>query len=283
VLELLALAADRDDLNAELIATGAGASDFDFVNGWYRMNTYGWALGFLGGLVNVESGNAVATQCDLLAADPYDPRRRAPGLGLDQVDLARAEAACREAREANPQDVRATYQLARVIYSDAKRDAEFLPLAKAAADQGVAEAYSLIASTLDAKKDARGRRAYQAAAQRSVIESFPILYPFLAKRAASDRDQRGLEWYAENAAALGVPEAHLVLAEASGDPVVRRVHLGIASRLWMQAGDWVAAQTVLNQAAAATLTAEQSGEAEARVGAWVPETLITLPDDIGSS
>ena len=40
VLELLALAADRDDLNAELIAAGAGPSDFEFVNGWYRMSTY---------------------------------------------------------------------------------------------------------------------------------------------------------------------------------------------------------------------------------------------------
>ena len=221
---VLALAADRDDLNAELIAAGAGPSDFEFVNGWYRMSTYvmgariPWRTG-----ERAETGNPIATQCDLLAADPYDAKRRAPGLGLYQVDLARAEAVCREASEANPRDVRATYQLARVIYSDAKRDAEFLPLARAAAEQGVAEAYSLIGYTLDAKKDARSRRAYQAAAQRSVIELFPILYPFLARHAATDRDRRGLACSAKRRPPSACRK-RIWRSQATGDPVARRVH-----------------------------------------------------------
>jgi hypothetical protein len=247
------------------------------------MSTYGWALGFLGGLVNVETGGGTVTQCDLLAADPYDAGRRAPGLALDQIDLARAESACVEARDADPRDTEATYQLARVIFADAKRDPEFLPLARAAAEQNVAQAFSLIASMLDAKKDARARRVYQAAAQRSIVESFPALYPFLEKRAAGERDRRGLAWYAEKAAALGVPEAHVALADASDDALTKAVHLRIAARLWSQAGDWAAGESARQRSDAAAQNAEQADEAAARAAAWQPEPLLLLPDDIGSS
>ena len=169
----------------------------------------------------METGNPIATQCDLLAADPYDESAARRGWELTRSTLrGRKQSAGRQARQIRGTCAPPTSSPA--IYSDAKRDAEFLPLARAAAEQGVAEAYSLIGYTLDAKKDARSRRAYQAAAQRSVIESFPILYPFLARHAVTDRDRLGLAWDAEEAAALGVPEAHLALAEATRDPVARR-------------------------------------------------------------
>ena len=66
------------------------------------MSSYGWPIGFLSGLVGLERGGETVTQCDLLAADPYDPLRRAPGLTLDKVDTAAAETECRPSTSATP-------------------------------------------------------------------------------------------------------------------------------------------------------------------------------------
>jgi uncharacterized protein len=55
------------------------------------------------------------TRCDLLAANPPDPDRVAPGVERHDVDLPAAIAACEQAVQEDPANVRVRYQLARVL------------------------------------------------------------------------------------------------------------------------------------------------------------------------
>ncbi len=63
------------------------------------------------------SQQAPATDCDLYAAAPYDPERRAPGVEDKKIDVAKALPACRAASEAYPQEGRFRYQLARTFFA----------------------------------------------------------------------------------------------------------------------------------------------------------------------
>lgn len=56
------------------------------------------------------------TPCDLLAAHPADPDARAPGQRMADIDVAEAQRQCRTAVEAQADEPRGHYQLARVLY-----------------------------------------------------------------------------------------------------------------------------------------------------------------------
>ncbi len=58
---------------------------------------------------------APVMDCDLYAASPYDPERRATGVALDKIDTAKAIPACNAASDAYPQERRFRYQLARTL------------------------------------------------------------------------------------------------------------------------------------------------------------------------
>jgi TPR repeat protein len=58
------------------------------------------------------------TACDRLAADPLDLERMAPGVGRDQLDISRAEAACSAVLVRMPGDSRTLYQLGRVLFDE---------------------------------------------------------------------------------------------------------------------------------------------------------------------
>ena len=278
VFEVLALAAEKDDVNASLIAAGATSrATSTFVGGWYRMSSYGWPLGFLSGQVHVEAGQEPVTECDLLAADPYDPLKRAPGLVLDRVNVPKAETACRADAESHPEDARMTYQLARVISSDSKREAEFMPLARAAAEQGVSPAFSLIGSALNDRNDDRSGDAYAGASQRTIIESFPVLYSFLKSHARTDRDRLGLAWYVGKAAALGVADAHLALADDAPDLKQRLFHLLLAARIFDASGSIEAAADARRQADGVLVRQPDQERIQSDVSDWKPEALIELP------
>ncbi len=283
VLETLALAAEKDALNAEMIETGALSGDATFVDGWYRMSSYGIPIGFLSGLVNVENGGAAVSECDLLAADPYDPLRRAPGVFFANIETARAEPACREEALSAAGDARATYQLARSIKAGAGAEEEWLRLAREAAAAGVSPAFTLVADALDVSDQARGTQARLAASQHTIVESFPVLHPFLDARAATERERSGLAWYAQRAAVLGIPEAHVALAETAEAPKQKAFHLGVAARLWQEAGSAAAATRARLRAAAIDLGEADAGTVEAEVAAWTAEPLVELPDDVSDS
>jgi hypothetical protein len=283
VLEELALAAEKDAVNAEMLETGAASTDSGFVNGWYRMSSYGIAIGFLSGLVNVETGGQQVTDCDLKAADPYDPRRRAPGVWLSDIAAAEAEQACKDATAGRPDDARSIYQLARAVSGATGREAEYLSLARQAAAAGAAPAYSLVAQALDATDQTLGTQAYLAASQHTIIEAFPVLYPFLASRASTEREKIGLGWLAEKAAALGVPEAHLARAALVNEPKAKLFHTKLAVRLWEELGNPAAAAAARVASGAISVTPEDAAAVDEDVSVWTPEAIDDLPEASGGS
>ena len=82
---------------------------------------------------------AAVTDCDRLASHPEDPDIVAPGVPSSKVDLPKAVAACTAAVDADPENARERYQLARVLaYSgDTARAADEM---KRAADEGYRQA-----------------------------------------------------------------------------------------------------------------------------------------------
>ncbi|HEU0224839.1 MAG TPA: hypothetical protein VFR29_05350 [Steroidobacteraceae bacterium] len=103
-------------------------------------------LGFL--LLSPAPGGAPSTECDRLASNPEDPDRAAPGVERADIDLARAIASCEAELAAHPEDARARYQLARVLFyaGQTGRAADEM---KAAADAGYRQAqfvYGLLVS-----------------------------------------------------------------------------------------------------------------------------------------
>lgn len=82
------------------------------------------------------------TRCDLLAANPPDPDRVAPGVERQDVDLPAAIAACEQAVEDDPTAVRQRYQLARVL-SYAGQSERSLEEMRRSADLGYRQAQFL--------------------------------------------------------------------------------------------------------------------------------------------
>jgi TPR repeat protein len=74
------------------------------------------------------------TECDRLAASPYDSGALVPGVPFEDVEAA-AVRACREALAADARNPRLQYQLARALEASGK-NAEALALYDAAADSG---------------------------------------------------------------------------------------------------------------------------------------------------
>jgi len=79
------------------------------------------------------------TSCDRLAASPDDPKRVAPGIDLDAVKGAAAEAACRAALKASPEIARFQYQLGRALDAEERYGAA-MSAYQVAFDKGYAAA-----------------------------------------------------------------------------------------------------------------------------------------------
>ena len=90
------------DLNATMIEAGAASGDSTFVDGWYRMSSYGWAIGFLSGLVNVESGGE--TGHEVRSRRRRSLRSAAPRAGRGNRRHTDAETLCRAESDGNPSD-----------------------------------------------------------------------------------------------------------------------------------------------------------------------------------
>jgi hypothetical protein len=285
MLEVLALSAEEHEVVDTLADRGLFTPDTEFASGLNQMHTFGWSMGFVSGTASFERGSEEVTQCDLQAADPYDAGRRAPAVNVGDLapeERASVEAICREAHEADADDARTTFQLAAVISYDESRSGEFMPLAKEAAEGGVAAASILIGNTLYNADDVRNGQVYLAAAQQMIIEAFPVLYPALADYVENDRDRRGLAWFAERSAALGLPEAHFALAEAAENDETKRFHFMLAARLWDETGDSSAATRAREAADAVNLDGESASEVAARVAEWTPESRAVIPDDVAN-
>ena len=283
MLEVLALAANQQEVMDTLADRELFTPGTDFASGLNQMHTYGWALGYVGGVASFERGNDKVNECDLKATDPYDAGRRAPAVSLGDLsaeDLAAAETVCREEHEANPGDARTTFELAVTMSYGEGRNDEFMPLAREAAEAGIAVAYVLLGNTLYEDDDTRSGDVYLAGAEQMIVESFPVLYSELARFAEDDNDRAGLAWFAERAAAFGVAEAHVALAESAMDDEAKRFHFLLAARLWDEAGDTTAAGKVRERAEAIELDEEAAARITAAVEAWTPTLRTVLPDGV---
>ena len=91
------------------------------------------------GMLRSPAANAAITECDRLASHPADPDKVLPGFERKDIDLPRAEAACRAAIAEEPRSARALYQLGRVLYYQ-KKTADALPFLERSAALGYRQA-----------------------------------------------------------------------------------------------------------------------------------------------
>jgi TPR repeat protein len=90
-------------------------------------------------LAVLASAASLIAACDTVASHPSDPARVAPGVAREAIDLPAAEATCRTALAAAPENARTAYHLGRVIFYQG-RAAEALPYLRRASDAGYAQA-----------------------------------------------------------------------------------------------------------------------------------------------
>jgi len=76
-----------------------------------------------------------AALCDQLAANPFDPKKRAPGVMFSDIDPDKAVSSCRAALAAKPNEPRLRYQLGRALERAQKLD-EAVAEYRASADTG---------------------------------------------------------------------------------------------------------------------------------------------------
>jgi tetratricopeptide (TPR) repeat protein len=84
-------------------------------------------------------GYAGITECDRQASHPSDPDKVLPGVNRADMDLERAEAACRKAVADDPRSARAAYLLGRVLFYG-NRTAEALSMLERASAAGYRQA-----------------------------------------------------------------------------------------------------------------------------------------------
>lgn len=91
----------------------------------------------------LRSGEPPVSRCDQLAADPWDPGKRAAGRQIQLIDTASAITACRAAIESWPGVARFELQLARAYLAAGLLDDAIAWLGRAAANNSAAANYEL--------------------------------------------------------------------------------------------------------------------------------------------
>jgi tetratricopeptide (TPR) repeat protein len=100
-----------------------------------------FSIGLLSGVIGLAllatpaKADTVITECDRLAAHPEDPQKVTPGINQKDIDYPKAIAACEQALVVNPNDPRARYQLARVLFYTNQNERAVAEM-KRAADAG---------------------------------------------------------------------------------------------------------------------------------------------------
>ncbi|MDW8258493.1 MAG: hypothetical protein RML32_03530 [Gammaproteobacteria bacterium] len=87
----------------------------------------------IAGAIAAPLARAEITECDRLASHPSDPDKVLPGVARQDIDLPKAEAACRAAIAADERRARAHYQLGRVLFYQRKTEPAMAALERAAA------------------------------------------------------------------------------------------------------------------------------------------------------
>jgi TPR repeat protein len=108
-----------------------------------RKLTVLYAVAVIFNITNASAQNASLTDCDMLAANPDDPQRKASGVAFDKVDASAAIPACEAAVRQYPNDARLNYQLGRAHQKGGNYQGA-IESYKKAADQGYTPALSAL-------------------------------------------------------------------------------------------------------------------------------------------
>ena len=163
----------------------------------------------------VVAAESTATECDHLAAHPYDPANTAQGVAFNTIDPPLALMSCAAAYSEQPGVVRYKYQYGRALLA-AKRPNEALIFIRSAANSGYAAAQSSLATmlydeeNLSADKIAAIRLFYRAAAQGHAVAQLMVA-SFYLRGEGSLGDLSKAEKFARQAAAQGLPVARTAL------------------------------------------------------------------------
>lgn len=161
------------------------------------------------------AADSTATECDLLAAHPYDPAKKADGVAFGAIDPALALMSCGAAYSEQPGVVRFKYQYGRALLA-AKRPHEALIFIRSAADSGYAAAQQSLATLLyegeilSADKIAAIRLFHKAAAQGHAVAQLRVA-SFYLRGEGSLPDLPKAERFARQAADQGLPAARTAL------------------------------------------------------------------------
>jgi hypothetical protein len=114
--------------------------------------------------------------CDLLAGDPFDPHKGAPGVPYDNIDAEKAVPACRAAVEAAPDEPRFRFQLGLGLFR-AKKPEEAVALYRDAAEKGYSAARDYLGDAYKygtgvAKDGAEALLLYRQAAEGGYAPAF---------------------------------------------------------------------------------------------------------------
>ncbi len=140
--------------------------------------------------------------CDTLASSSYD-NTRPPGLaGVEQedIDIAKALPACRDAQAKAPGDIRMAFQLGRVLMQDGK-EPEALVLFEQAAKAGHAAAMVNLGVALHEKKPADAFAWYSKAAQLGdVLGEYNLGVAYQDGVGTPVDGTKALEWFRKSSA-----------------------------------------------------------------------------------
>lgn len=199
--------------------------------------------GLLGWPASAAAQQAAApTECDRLAASPYDTDAVAEGVPLASVDGAASIAACRKAVAAFPGERRLLLQLGRALQAAGEAE-EARTLFRAAAEAGSAAAQNnyagMLMDGLGGKPDrAEAIRWFTMAAEAgNPVAQFNLGEFYVDGRAVAHDDAAAFSWY-RLAAAQGIPLARTRLGAMHQAGYATKVDLVAAASLyaWAIAG-----------------------------------------------
>jgi TPR repeat protein len=196
-----------------------------------------------------------AAPCDVLADDPSDPFRAAPGVEQHLIDAAKAVPTCKAAVEASPEDGRLRYAYARALQR-AGDEAGALDAYQRAAERGYPIAENMVGLMYQqARQPETAAQWIRKSADHGYLPAQMTLGAFYHQGVGVPQDpKQAAEWF-RKAADAGYPLAEVALAGLyhKGDGVAQ---------------DDQQALVLYRKAAAANYAGGQSGVGDAYYHGW---------------
>jgi hypothetical protein len=195
---------------------------------------WGTTVAQLGALLRLEAGlNGTPDLCARLAAHPYDVTRPTAAVDYDALDVDAVLTNCDD-----DSDLHRYYQARALAKAGNATPSEQLRLLLPSARDGLPIAYNNIALLVS---DAGGSNDDVQAlmttfSELSLIKAYPQIAGLLRDQQTSAVRAEAYEWLAHKAAALGVPEAYVDVADLTPDVLTRAFNYTVARNLFREAG-----------------------------------------------